>query len=302
MGVRLPRPGRRATWVARGAAVGTGGFGALGAVGYALLWTEARLARRTVKPPETGSPVPPTEYPAQDSAAASDPARTARPPLRLALLGDSSATGMGCSTPEETPGARLARGLAEYGRSVHLDVAAVVGSKSRDLAPQVSRALLHPPHIAVILVGGNDVTHLVPAADAATDLYIAVARLREAGARVVVGTCPDLGRVRPIAQPLRWIAGLRGRQLAEAQRIAVEAAGGVAVPLGRLLGPSFAADLGLFCEDRFHPSAAGYALVADALLPELARVAGLAPARPAPTRIADDDDRGDPSGLRALPA
>ena len=32
------------------------------------------------------------------------------------------------------------------------------------------------------------------------------ARLRIAGCQVVVGTCPDLGTIRPIQPPLRWLA------------------------------------------------------------------------------------------------
>ena len=76
---------------------------------------------------------------------------------------------------------------------------------------------------------------------------------------VVVGTCPDLGTIRPIAQPLRVLARRWSRQLAAAQTIAVVAEGGRTVSLGSVLGPSFATDHGLFSSDEFHPSAAGYA-------------------------------------------
>ena len=43
----------------------------------------------------------------------------------------------------------------------------------------------------------------------------------DAGAEVVVGTCPDLGTIEPVPQPLRWIARRASRQLAAAQTIAV---------------------------------------------------------------------------------
>jgi hypothetical protein len=106
-----------------------------------------------------------------------------------------------------------------------------------------------------------------------------VRRLREAGAQVVVGTCPDLGTVRPIAQPLRLLARRWSRQLAAAQTIAVVEAGGRTVSLGSVLGPSFAQDRSLFSIDGFHPSAAGYASAAAVLLPALADAVGVWPAR-----------------------
>ena len=84
--------------------------------------------------------------------------------------------------------------------------------------------------------------------------------LRAAGCEVVVGTCPDLGAIRPIKPPLRWLARRWSRQLAAAQTVAVVEAGGRTVSLGDLLGPAFEADPDrMFGADRFHPSAEGYA-------------------------------------------
>ena len=95
-----------------------------------------------------------------------------------------------------------------------------------------------------------------------------VRRLREAGVEVVVGTCPDLGTVEPIAPPLRQVARRWSRRLAAAQAIAVVEAGGRTVSLGSILGPEFAAAPALlFGPDRFHPSAAGYRALAAVLLP-----------------------------------
>jgi len=86
----------------------------------------------------------------------------------------------------------------------------------------------------------------------------------------VVGTCPDLGTVEPVAQPLRWIARRSSRQLAAAQTIVVVEAGGRTVSLGDMLGPGFAASpKEMFGPDRFHPSLAGYASLAAALLPSV---------------------------------
>jgi hypothetical protein len=109
-------------------------------------------------------------------------------------------------------------------------------------------------------------------------LETAVRRLREAGAEVVVGTCPDLGTIEPIAPPLRQVARLWSRRLAAAQTIATVEAGGRTVSLGSVLGPEFASTPALFFgPDRFHPSAAGYSSLASVLLPSVLAAVGVIP-------------------------
>jgi lysophospholipase L1-like esterase len=209
--------------------------------------------------------------------------RAGAPPLRLVLLGDSSALGVGVDQVSDTIGGQLARLLAEGGRlgaterQVRLSSVGVVGSRSTDLATQVARALLgERPDVAVILVGANDATALRRPAEAAAHLGMAVRRLREARVEVVVGTCPDLGAVRAIAPPLRQVAGWYGRRTARAQAAAVLSAGGTVVDLGAEAGPVFRADAGTLCYDGYHPSADGYRVWAHALLPAVANAANVA--------------------------
>jgi hypothetical protein len=90
-----------------------------------------------------------------------------------------------------------------------------------------------------------------------------------------VGTCPDFGVIRTIPQPLRWVAHSRGLRLARAQASAVRSGGGVPVPFSDLLAPHFREmPEVLFSHDMFHPSAAGYALAANQLLPALGKALG----------------------------
>src|SRR5262249_16076124 len=142
---------------------------------------------------------------------------------------------VGVARVVDTVGGRLAELLVADGCRVELSSVAVVGSLSSDLATQVARALLGPrPDAAGILVGANDARGLRRPLEAAQCVGEAVARLRDAGVPVVVGTCPDLGAVRAIAPPLRQIVGLLGRRVARAQGEAVRAAGGVPVDLATL--------------------------------------------------------------------
>ena len=198
--------------------------------------------------------------------------------LHLMIFGDSTATGFGCSCADEVPGVLLARGLAEEtGKRIRLSTKAISGATSKGLSGQVDAMFVAGPHpdAAVIMIGANDITTLNGVVPSARRLGSAVQRLRASGAVVVVGTCPDFGVITAIPQPLRWTARTRGLRLARAQAAAVRTAGGIPVPLADLLAPEFlqAPEL-LFSEDKYHPSAAGYALAAEQLFPALCNALG----------------------------
>ncbi|TDC71616.1 SGNH/GDSL hydrolase family protein [Actinomadura sp. GC306] len=257
--------------IAAAAAFGGGGITALGGLTFGLLVAEAKLARRLITAtPGAGPPVADGLYGGTHGGA----------PLSLVMLGDSTAAGLGVHRPDETPAALLATGLSAIAdRPVRLTNVARSGSRSQALSGQVDRALQTRPDLAVIMIGGNDVTARVAPAESVRHLGLAVARLRAAGSEVVVGTCPDLGTVKPLMQPLRYIARRASRQLAAAQTVAVVERGAHSVSLGDLLGREFSADpLSMFSEDRYHPSARGYAAACAAVLPAMASALGLEPA------------------------
>lgn len=201
-------------------------------------------------------------------------------PCELLVLGDSLAAGLGAARPKQTLGGRLSRSLARsLGRPVRLRTAAVVGSESADLAAQLDGLPAdYRPELAVVIVGGNDVTHRVPVGVAARHLEVSVRRLSALGAAVVVGTCPDLSALRPVPQPLRRLAGSLSHRLAAAQHRAAVRAGAIPVDLRRAVGRQFLSEPdAMFSLDRFHPSAQGYRLTSAALLP--AALVALADAR-----------------------
>ncbi|GAB4077422.1 SGNH/GDSL hydrolase family protein [Nostocoides australiense] len=278
---------RRARKIAATAAYGGGGLaataGALGALGYGLIKVEAKIARRIVGQPFEGAPEDDAVY-----------GYGVGERTEIIVLGDSSAAGMGAETGAQTVGGIIATGLAALtGRPVRLTNEAVIGAESSDLERQLANALdrVERPHVAVILIGANDVTHRIDRATAVRHLELVVQRLRGMGVEVVVGTCPDLGTVEPIPIPLKHLLRRWSRDLAAAQTVAVVEAGGRTVSLGDLLGPEFsAAPKELFSEDQFHPSPAGYARVAAVLLPTVCAALGVGTAgdsqdrRPEPDR------------------
>ena len=255
--------------LAAAAAYGGGGLTAASATMFAVIATEARIARRLIG--RTDDPVP--------DATGWYGRELPGPAIRIALLGDSSAAGYGVDTVEQTPGARLGAGVAQLsGRRVFIRELCRVGARSWELPGQVERALPMRADVAVILVGANDVTHGVPPSQSVRHLSEAVRSLRRAKVQVVVGTCPDLGTIRPIGQPLKQMARMWSRRLAAAQAIATVEGGGRAVSLSSILGPEFEkAPSVYFGPDRFHPSAEGYASLAQVLIPSVLSALGLGP-------------------------
>ena len=260
-----------------GTAVGIAGLS------VALLLRQAADARRIIPmaeaPPPRGDGLYGPKFPGR--------------PLSMVILGDSSAAGYGVHRPRETPGALLATGVSRrLRRPVRLHRLAVVGSMSAGLPYQVDAALEYDPEVAIILVGGNDVTHVTGRAAAVRHLAEAVRRLRAVGCKVVVGTCPDLGAIQPIKPPLRWLVRSWSRQLAAEQTVAVVEAGGLSVSIGDLLGKAFEADpVRMFSSDHFHPSVEGYARAAAVMMPTLMAALG-------------EDYRSvaiGPEGVRSLP-
>ena len=198
---------------------------------------------------------------------------TTLPRLRLALLGDSLAYGTGAARPVDTLGPRLATALAAAGHDAEPHVLAVPGATARDLPAQVTRAAALRPDLALVVVGANDLLRLLPPAPSAAALGDAVAALSAGGAEVLAVTAPDLSVVPRV--PAAWGAEVRAAcaALEGLQVTAVTAAGGVAVRLGSGLAPRFARERALLSADRFHPSSAGYAVIAEALAPHLVALA-----------------------------
>ena len=260
---------RRRTAVAAGLTLGGVGFVAGLALGGArvLLGRQAAIARQAIGKP-LGESAPDADKLWKKSYGA---------PLDLLLLGDSIAAGLGAERPKDTLGGRIARGLAkELQRSVRLRTAAIVGSESSALAGQLaSLPDSYAPDLAVIVVGGNDVTHRIPVATSIDHLETTIGWLRARGAEVVVGTCPDLGAIRPVPQPLRSLGSRMSRQLASAQAAAAVRSGAHAVSLADVVGPFFITNPDeMFSLDRFHPSAMGYKRTAKALIPSLLTALG----------------------------
>ena len=245
---------------------------------YEVLAQQAKIARRVIPRP--------TNRPFDGDGLYRPGAETAEPwrpgmtsDVHMMIFGDSLGAGLGADSPGETPGVLLARGLAEEsGWDVRLSVKAIVGATSKGLPGQVEAMQIASgkPDISVILIGGNDITARNAIGPAARRVGDAVLALREGGSHVVVGTCPDLGIIKPVPQPLRSVMATLSRRLAAAQAVQARRAGGVPVSLAETLAPEFhRRGESLFSPDRFHPNSAGYELAAGLLLPAVCVALGV---------------------------
>ena len=196
--------------------------------------------------------------------------------LSFAILGDSLAYGQGAATQADTPGARLSADLTGNGLPNQVRVFAVPGSRTSDLAAQTARALAWRPALVLIIIGANDLTRAVPPRQAAAQLGDTVRQLRAASAEVVVAPAPDMSVVPWVPMQMRAAVRAGSRLLHDAQSRAVLAAGGHVADIGMTSATGFADDPRLFSADRFHPSSAGYAVIATALAPTVRAAARLA--------------------------
>ena len=196
-----------------------------------------------------------------------------RTPLRFVVLGDSIAYGTGAGRIEETLGRLAAAALAAAGFDADLHVVAVPGAVSAQLPAQVRRVEPLAADLALIVIGANDLARFVPPDTAAAQLGAAVSGLRTGGTDVVVVPAPDMSSVPFVPPAFRAAVQAACHLLQQRQAAAVEAAGGRVADIGDVVGRAFAADAAMFSRDRFHPSTAGYAVIATALVPHLVEAA-----------------------------
>ena len=184
--------------------------------------------------------------------------------LRMVWLGDSTAAGVGASGADQAVPRRVARGL---NRPVEVVSRAVSGARIDDVVDeQIPGIAALRPDVVLVSIGANDVVHLTSKASFRSSYRDLVEAVPD-GARLVLLGVPDMGAPSRYLQPLRGIAGWRGHVLDSVTREIAREAGALYVDIAGETGPAMRADRArTFAVDRYHPSDAGYALWAQAVL------------------------------------
>jgi lysophospholipase L1-like esterase len=187
--------------------------------------------------------------------------------LRLLVIGDSSAVGVGAGHQDEALALPLARRLAQrLGTAVRWRLIGRTGLTSEATLQCLQDAGVPEADLAVVVLGVNDITQQVPMAQALKHRAdVAIWLNAHAGvADVVFPALPEMQRFPSLPQPLAWWVGqMSGRnnraQARWAESWPLAAPRVHHVPMDGLMQPDL---MGI---DGFHPGPRLYARVAEHL-------------------------------------
>lgn len=222
-----------------------------------MLLPQALWVRYTaVRLPDAAPPWQGTCFPAQsDSASASSP-------LRLLVIGESTAAGVGVETQQQALCGQLAQQLANtWSRQVDWQACGRNGATAAVCCQQLLPTLEDQRwDLVVIALGVNDTTHLTPRRRWRRALHELIDHFAGKAGQVLLTAVPPLGEFSALPQPLRGWFGLRAGLLdSDARRCCASApALYAAMPL--------AFESQYLARDGYHPSAAGYQLWAAGIL------------------------------------
>ncbi|MGV8895130.1 MAG: SGNH/GDSL hydrolase family protein [Rhodoglobus sp.] len=176
-------------------------------------------------------------------------------PLRLLVLGDSTAAGVGAATQHDALPGNLARLLAERsGRGVHWTAAGRNGATTRDIVTDYLETVAAQRWDVVFLtVGANDALGLRRRASFARDIRVILNALTAVSPLVLMSSLPAFFRFELLPNPLRFNLYLHSRSLEDAARSVVATFDTV-----HMSPPPPPYTDGFFATDLFHPSANGY--------------------------------------------
>jgi lysophospholipase L1-like esterase len=197
--------------------------------------------------------------------------------VEIAAFGDSAMAGVGVHQLEDALPVQLAQRVADStGRPVRVVGYARSGARTIDVLARQVPLVRRVPDVSVLVVGTNDVTGLTPPASLIRFSGALMDALESLGAPVVMSSLPEFRAMRLMPHPLMEAALGYGAVVDAVQRLAAADRPLVRlIDVRRALGSQFY-DEGTMSADAFHPSAVGYGLIAEVLLPAVLSVLGSA--------------------------
>ena len=182
--------------------------------------------------------------------------------LRLLVVGDSSAAGVGVADQAQALALPLAAGLAKrLGGAVGWQLAAKTGMNTAEARDWIARLPLHDADVVVTALGVNDVSSQTTAARFVRETELLWSELRElTGARwAVISGLPPMHMLTAVPHPLRWYLGRYASWLdaAVCRWAAKQGLGYLAL--------QWASDPASLAKDGFHPGPALYPQWAERL-------------------------------------
>lgn len=189
----------------------------------------------------------------EDTAAGAIPGD--EPGVRLLVVGESTAVGVGATRPDAALAPRLADVLARrQGRAVRWQVVGQNGIRAAGLAEKLRRHReLLAADVAIVLLGANDTSGMTSLRGWRRNLGAVLELLEPGCERIFVAPVPPFHLFRLLPYPLRWLLGHRGLALCAARRALAEP-GRVIVMEG-----DFPTEPHYLAADGYHPSDLAYA-------------------------------------------
>ncbi len=185
------------------------------------------------------------------------------PPLRVAVLGDSTVTAPGVADVAEIWVSLISKRLAAT-RYVTVKSFAIGGSMAHDLVTeQLTPALEFDPDLVIISVGANDVLKGVNPKKFEENLEILVSAFRDSGSVVVQSGVGDLGTIPRFLPPLRQLFSRRALRFNEIHVAVADRNQAWVVPQRDSPAELWYNDRGMWSADLFHVSSRGHEVWAD---------------------------------------
>lgn len=190
--------------------------------------------------------------------------------MRLLVVGDSSAAGVGVAHQRDALAPQLAEQTARC-CAVRVDwrLVAKSGLTTAQTLHLLQRESLENlrADVAVVVTGVNDVTDQVPSQRAVQQRDALASWLRNAAGvqHVAFAPLPPIDHFPGLPQPLRWVAGADARRHNAATARWVRTRGDVS-----LVDMALPFDRQLMADDGFHPGRGAYRYCADAIAGHLA--------------------------------
>lgn len=174
--------------------------------------------------------------------------------LRLLILGDSAAAGVGASHQGEALAGQVVK-LLSTRFELHWRLLAATGDRTADTRRRLAASAPWAPDIVLTSLGVNDVTGLRRASEFVAQQRALADELRARGARLLLlSGLPPVHLFPALPQPLRWALGAQARRFdARLAAWCATQSDCVHLPFGDL------PDLAMMASDGFHPGPPVYA-------------------------------------------
>lgn len=182
-------------------------------------------------------------------------------PLRLLVVGESTAAGVGVQHHHQGLAAHTARHLARNGRPVHWHTIGVNGIRAAALNLHLQEnSHTARADLAIISLGVNDTTGLTTANRYRHALQALITTLRQhqPGLPIYLLAIPPMQHFTALPAPLRHLLGHRAARLDREQQVLAQRMDNVHhLPYAPITGESYLA------EDGYHPSEKGYRYIGE---------------------------------------